>query len=66
MWPEKNYGFLLDATGRQFFFHASSFIPNADFYDKAAPGMPVLFEEEPSDGRGPRAQRVQLLPSRNV
>jgi CspA family cold shock protein len=52
---DKGFGFIRDASGREFFFHRSSV--QGDFEDLRE-GQRVSFDEEPSP-KGPRAGNIR-------
>ena len=61
IFPERDYGFLEDPTGREIYFHRNSLV-NVDF-DRLKVGSEVRFAEETGD-EGPQATSVLLSRAR--
>jgi cold shock CspA family protein/ribosome-associated translation inhibitor RaiA len=58
LFPEKGYGFLETADGREIYFHRNSVLNNA--FDRLAIGSTASFTEEKGD-HGPQASTVKLV-----
>jgi len=58
LFPEKGYGFLETADGRQIYFHKSSVLHSA--FDRIKVGSAVAFAEEQGE-HGPQASTVKVV-----
>ena len=54
---DKGFGFILAASGTEYFFHRSGMERGINF-DALAEGVRVTFDESDDRGRGPRATNV--------